>query len=196
MFFKKLLAKIPFVRNKMIQSIRIKLAEILDDFDNGAFNDIYIKALQSILKSPVIDFNEEFVLGDINPIKTFSNSSNGLVSSITRREIKKSVMVKSGFVSLSQNTRSFSRWYSNKESVEEFVGLISMYLNKQVAMMEPILVNGDKIIEVVMTPEEDEFLDSLLYRLSLIDLVTVLDFYLERQYERRKENKKRTFWKK
>ena len=181
MFFKKLLAKIPFIRKRMIKSIRVKLTEILEDFDSGAFNDIYVKALQSILKSPVIDFNEELVLGSINPIKTFSNSSAALVLSIEKKEVKKSVMMKNGSVALTQNTRSFSRWYSNKESIETFVGVISVCLEKQVMLMEPVLVNGDKVVEVVMTPDEDEFLDSLLYRLALVDLVNIIDFYLERQ---------------
>ena len=90
-------------------------------------------------------------------------------------------MVKNGSVALTQNTRSFSRWYSNKESIETFVGVLSVYLEKQVMLMEPVLVNGDKVVEVVMTPDEDEFLDSLLYRLALVDLVNIIDFYLERQ---------------
>ena len=199
MFFKKLLAKIPFIRKRMIKSIRVKLTEILEDFDSGAFNDIYVKALQSILKSPVINFNEELVLGSINPIKTFSNSSAALVLSIEKKEVKKSVMVKNGSVALTQNTRSFSRWYSNKESIETFVGVISVYLEKQVMLMEPVLVNGDKVVEVVMTPDEDEFLDSLLYRLALVDLVNIVDFYLEEQeikHDQRKENKGSSFWKK
>ena len=199
MFFKKLLAKIPFIRKRMIKSIRVKLTEILEDFDSGAFNDIYVKALQSILKSPVINFNEELVLGSINPIKTFSNSSAALVLSIEKKEVKKSVMVKNGSVALTQNTRSFSRWYSNKESIETFVGVISVYLEKQVMLMEPVLVNGDKVVEVVMTPDEDEFLDSLLYRLALVDLVNIVDFYLEEQeikHDQRKQTKGSSFWKK
>ena len=199
MFFKKLLAKIPFIRKRMIKSIRVKLTEILEDFDSGAFNDIYVKALQSILKSPVIDFNEELVLGSLNPITTFSNSSAALVLSIEKKEVKKSVMVKNGSVALTQNTRVFSRWYSNKESVETFIGTISVYLEKQVMLMEPVLVNGDKVVEVVLTPEEDEFLDSLLYRLALVDLVNIVDFYLEEQeikHDQRKQTKGSSFWKK
>lgn len=199
MFFEMLLSKIPFIRKRMIKSVRSKLAEILEDFDTGAFNDIYVKALQSILKSPVIDFNEELVLGSLNPITTFSNSSAALVLSIEKKEVKKSVMIKNGSVGTTQNTRVFSRWYSNKESIETFIGTISVYLEKQVMLMEPVLVNGDKVVEVVLTPDEDEFLDSLLYRLALVDLVNIVDFYLEEQeikHDQRKQTKGSSFWKK
>ena len=199
MFFEKLLSKIPFIRKLMIKSVRSKLAEILEDFDTGAFNDIYVKALQSILKSPVIDFNEELVLGSLNPITTFSNSSAALVLSIEKKEVKKSVMIKNGLVGATQNTRVFSRWYSNKESIKTFIGTISVYLEKQVMLMDPVLVNGDKVVEVVLTPDEDEFLDSLLYRLALVDLVNIVDFYLEEQeikHDQRKQTKGSSFWKK
>lgn len=199
MFFEMLLSKIPFIRKRMIKSVRSKLAEILEDFDTGAFNDIYVKALQSILKSPVIDFNEELVLGSLNPITTFSNSSAALVLSIEKKEVKKSVMIKNGSVGTTQNTRVFSRWYSNKESIETFIGTISVYLEKQVMLMEPVLVNGDKVVEVALTPDEDEFLDSLLYRLALVDLVNIVDFYLEEQeikHDQRKQTKGSSFWKK
>lgn len=184
MFFQKLLNKIPFFRNRQIEKIKRDLAEIQADFDEGFFNDRYIVSLHNILNSPLIDFSDHLVNKSLDEFTAYTKSSVSALKLIEKPELRKTRLEKSNIISLTQETDYFSNWYSNEESVREFISRMSSYIVAQVWLMK---VNPDyetqEKIDHLITELDNEVFDSLIYRLLLVDLLAVISFYIERKYE-------------
>lgn len=193
MFFTKLLNKIPFFRNRKIKKLKRDLAEIKVDFADGFFNDKYIISLHNILESSQIDFSDDLVATSMDHITLYTKSSVSAVKLLERAEsddnstigspLKKTSLERSSLLSLSAEEDYFTNWYSNQESVEVLIEMMKPYLQVQAwASKQPEMRYQDKINEYVNSLNP-EILDSLLYRLLLEDLVTILIFYLEKNYD-------------
>lgn len=186
MFFERLLNKIPFFRNRRIKKIKKDLAEIKMDFDDGFFNDKYINSLHNILNSSLIEFSEDLIEGTLNDIRTYTKSSLSAVKLIEKGVVKKSTLERDPTISMVETSRYFSDWYSNEDSVMEFVSLMREYVHVQV--QQQAIPDGGLAavlhVEKLTDSLNPDILDSLLYRLLLLDLVSVITFYLERKYDR------------
>lgn len=184
MFFQKLLNKIPFFRNRQIKKIKEDLVEIQRDFGEGFFNDRYIISLHNILNNSLIDFSDVLVSGTLKKFTSYTKSSMSALRLIEKPELKKSKLEKSTIISLTKDTDYFSGWYSSEESVREFVDKMSHYILAQVwmAKTEPDYETQEKIDHYI-SELDIEVLDSLIYRLLLEDLVSIISFYIESKHE-------------
>lgn len=183
MFFDKLLNKIPFFRNRRIKKIKEDLVEIKHDFTEGHFNEQYISGLHNILNSPLIDFSDDLVSSSLNDITTYTKSSMGASKLAEKPIISKATLGLSPLLSLNRSTGYFSEWYSNEDSLLEFINVMKLYLQAHTwQIASPDYQNQEKVSELInsMNPE---FLDSLLYRLLLEDLVSIITFYVESKYD-------------
>ena len=185
MFFKKWWTKFSFFRRIEIKKLRKKLNTVIENFDSGFYNDSFIIILHSILKSPVIRFNEKLITNLYKDISLYTNSSAMALKSLEKKEIRKSNLEKSKLLKIEPEERTFSYWYSNQESVELFIEQMTIWIGLYIANLSP----GETTILGVeskepLSEEVVEFLESLLFRILISDTATILDFYLESDYDR------------
>lgn len=184
MFFDKLLNKIPFFRNRKVKKIKEDLANIKRDFADGFFNRKYISSLHNILNSSLMDFSDDLVRSAINDIELYTKSSVSASKLVIAPVISKPNLTKSTLLTLSKRTCWFTEWYSNEDSLISFIELMKQYIQIDVWINDdPDLENQTKITELI-NRLDPEFLESLLYRLLLEDLVSIITFYLESKYDR------------
>ncbi|QDB70389.1 hypothetical protein CF8_0220 [Aeromonas phage CF8] len=182
---KKFLMLFSFFRKREIKKLREQLAAIKQDFTGGYFNNVYIVALHSILKSPVVSFKEELVHGSLDHIAVHSKTSMEALKSLNKLDHRLSDLTTSPSVSPNQKSKHFGDWYASEQTVTEFVLGMNYFLTKQVATFDsPLTPLGEQVIIVSMDEKEEHFLEGLLYRLLLVDVAFILDFYLESAYEK------------
>lgn len=183
MFFSKLLNKIPFFRKRNIKKIQNELAEIKSDFVDGFFNDKYIISLHNILNTGLIEFSEGLVHDTLNKITLYSKTSQSAVAFLAKGDFKKSSLERSKLVNINGETDYFSNWYSNEESVNDLISVMRRVLQIQVCQINDLDVNDHEFISEHVSEKDLEFIESLLYRLLLVDTVNLSIFYLERKYD-------------
>ncbi|QYN80115.1 hypothetical protein PQD71_gp211 [Kosakonia phage Kc263] len=184
MFLEKLLNKIPFFRKRRVAKIKKELVEIRNDFAGGFFNDKYITSLHNIVNSSLIAFSDDIVKGTINEITTYTKSSMSAVKLLEKGLLKKSELERSPLLSTARQTGYFSDWYSNEQSVLELISILKPYLQLQVWLIqEPDFRQQEMIDDAITGLINLEIYDSLLYRYLLEDLVSIISFYIETQYE-------------
>lgn len=191
MFLDKLLNKIPFFRNRRIakekreiKQMKGDLVNIRNDFAGGFFNEEFIVRLHNIVNSPLISFSEEIVSGTMYEIDLRTKSSMMALQLLNKRVYNKSQLERSPLLSMSLNRNYFSQWYSNEETLVEFIGGLKQYLTVQVWLIqnpefeEPQDMDWSEYGDI-----DPEMFETLLYRLLLEDLVNIISFYLEIQHE-------------
>lgn len=191
MFLDKLLNKIPFFRNrriakekKEIKQMKEDLVNIKNDFAGGFFNEEFIIRLHNIVNSPLISFSEEIVSGTMYELDLRTKSSMMALQLLNKRVYNKSQLERSPLISMSINRGYFSQWYSNEESLVGFISGLKQYLAAQVWLIqnpefeEPQDMDWSEYGDI-----DPEMFETLLYRLLLEDLVNIISFYLEIQYE-------------
>lgn len=183
---KKFLMLFSFFRKREIRKLRKQLDLIKDDFTGGYFNNKYIVALHNILKSPVISFKDDLGYGSLKLIQVHSKSSSEALKRLKRLESTIDTISPNPSIVSKQVTKYFSLWYSSESSVIEFFEHIQYFLGIQVTIENKDIVtgfDGNPLVRVVIDEKEEQFLESLLYRLLLVDATFILDFYLESAYE-------------
>jgi hypothetical protein len=184
MFLDKLLNKIPYFRNKRIAKIKKDLVAIKEDFANGFFNDEYLISLHNIANSPLIAFTEDIVYGTMKEITVRTKSSVSAYKLLEKKVFKKSDLERSPLISMVQNTGYFTEWYSNEESLMNFITVLKSYLAAQIWLNNNPEFELHEEVDLTEFGDIDaEMFDTLLYRLLLEDLVSIISFYLEIQYE-------------
>lgn len=183
MFFNKLLNMIPFFRKRNVKKIRKELVDIKNDFADGFFNDKYIISLHNILNSGLIEFSGDLVNSSLNKIATYSKTSQGAVTLINKGDFKKTTLERSKLININENTDFFSNWYSHEESVNELISAMRRVLQIHVCQIKNLDVNGHEFIGQYVSESDLEFIESLLYRLLLIDVTSLSIFYLESKYD-------------
>lgn len=184
MFFEKLLNKIPYFRNRRIAKMKRDLVEIGKDFADTHFNDKYVVNLHNIVNSPLISFSDDIVSRSIGKLTTYTKTSVSAVKLLESKTYKQTSIERSNLMSTNKSTIYFSEWYSNEESVLELVELLRPYLQVQAWMhSNPGYESQEQIDAAVSDLIDAELFDSLLYRYLLEDLVSIISFYLENQYE-------------
>lgn len=184
MFLQKLLNKIPYFRNREIKKIKKNLAEIREDFADGFFNEQYVIGLHNILNNPLITFSDEIVHNTLGELALRTTTSLSAIKLIDRKVYKKSVLERSPLISMTQRKDYFSNWYSNEESVVAFVETMKAFLQTQVLSFTVTDYQEQERIENVIPDHLDlDMLETLLYRLLLEDLVSIVSFYLESKYD-------------
>lgn len=191
MFLDKLLNKIPFFRNRRIakekreiKQMKDDLVNIKNDFAGGFFNEEFIIRLHNIVNSPLISFSEEIVSGTMYELDLRTKSSMMALQLLNKRVYNKSQLERSPLISMSINRGYFSQWYSNEESLVGFISGLKQYLAAQVWLIqnpefeEPQDMDWSEYGDI-----DPEMFETLLYRLLLEDLVNIISFYLEIQYE-------------
>lgn len=191
MFLDKLLNKIPFFRNRRIarekreiKQMKGDLVNIKNDFAGGFFNEEFITRLHNIVNSPLISFSEEIVSGTMHEIDLRTKSSMMALQLLNKRVYNKSQLERSPLISMSINRNYFSQWYSNEETLVEFISGLRQYLAAQVWLIqnpefeEPQDMDWSEYGDI-----DPEMFETLLYRLLLEDLVNIISFYLEIQHE-------------
>lgn len=191
MFLDKLLNKIPFFRNRRIarekreiKQMKGDLVNIKNDFAGGFFNEEFITRLHNIVNSPLISFSEEIVSGTMYEIDLRTKSSMMALQLLNKRVYNKSQLERSPLISMSINRNYFSQWYSNEETLVEFISGLRQYLAAQVWLIqnpefeEPQDMDWSEYGDI-----DPEMFETLLYRLLLEDLVNIISFYLEIQHE-------------
>lgn len=184
MFLQKLLNKIPFIRKRRVAKIKRDLVEIKNDFAAGFFNEKFISSLHNIVNSPLIAFSDEIVTGTTKQITTYTKTSVMAVRALEKPLLKKSELERSVFLSGTRQTGYFSDWYSNEESVLNLIEMLKPYLQLQAWLFkEPSFKQQELIDEAITDVINLDLYESLLYRYLLEDLVSVISFYIETQYE-------------
>lgn len=183
---KKFLMLFSFFRKREILKLKKQLDLIKDDFTGGYFNNKYIVALHNILKSPVVSFKDDLGYGSLKLIQVHSKSSSVALKKLKRLDSTIDTTSPDPSIVSKQITKYFTLWYSSEESVTEFFQYIQHFLQIQIAIEDeniPTGFDGNPLVRVVVDEKEELFLESLLYRLLLVDATFILDFYLESAYE-------------
>jgi hypothetical protein len=189
MFLDKLLNKIPFFRNRKIARMKKELDVIRAGFKEGYFEDKYIVSLHNIVKSPLNEFSDDLVNKTINKISLYTKSSVSALKLVKDTPLTKRQLEKSTIITLSQSTGYFSSWYSNEESVNDFISQMGIYLAVQVKMIEEPSDQFKGILEASINKAITDYsldidlYETLLYRFLLEDLVSIVSFYLETKYD-------------
>lgn len=184
MFLEKLLNKIPFIRKRRVAKIKKDLVEIKNDFAAGFFNEKYISSLHNIVNSPLIAFSDDIVNGTLKRITTYTKTSVKAVKALEKPVYKKSELERSLLLSSNRQTGYFSDWYSNEESVLNLIGMLKPYLQVQAWLFHnPSFDQQEQIDEAIGDTIDLDLYDTLLYRYLLEDLVSIISFYIETQYE-------------
>lgn len=167
----------------MKQNVKKALEELMFKVDRqGAFNPEDITVLHNIVKSPVIAFKEELVLGVRDDISFYTNTSVRALGALEKIDDIALNFGKHPDMKVTREERAFSRWYSNKESVSLFVNTLGSLIEQQcLCRLQTTGVNG--ILENPMTEEQEALFDSLCYRLLKFDLMEILYFYLDRDLD-------------
>lgn len=183
MFLDKLMNKIPFFRKRRINKIRKELDAIEKDFADGFFNDKYIISLHNILNTGLIKFSDTFVGDSLNKISTYSKTSQSALKLIEKGVYKKSVIERSPLISMVKETVYFTDWYSNEDSVTELLQVLLRASMINIAQNSELGIDSHLAVSDYVSEKDNVFIESLLYRLLLEDLVTITKFYLESQHE-------------
>lgn len=183
MFFDKLLNKIPFFRNRRIKKIKEQLTVIRNDFKEGHFNDVYISSLHNILNSSLVSFSDDLVRTSLGSVEMFSKSSTGAAKLVNDPIISRPTLEKSNLIGMELKKKYVSEWYSNEDSLVDFVNVMKLYLLVHTKLMNNLDIQTHNEISTVGAITEPDFLDSLLYRLLLSDLVNITTFYVESKYD-------------
>lgn len=183
MFFNKLLNMIPFFRKRNVEKIRKELVEIKNDFADGFFNDNFIISLHNILNTGLIDFSGDLVDDSLGKITTYSKTSYNAVTLINKGDFKKTTLERSKLMYMNGETNYFSNWYSHEDSVNDLISAMRRSLQIHVCQIKGLDVNSHEFIGQYVSESDLEFIESLLYRLLLIDVVSLSIFYLESKYD-------------
>lgn len=184
MFLDRLLNKIPYFRNKRIAKIKKDLVGIKDNFAAGFFYEEYVARLHNIVNSPLIAFTEDIIYGTLNKIELRTKSSISAIALLNKKVYRKDDLEKSTLITMAQHTVYFNEWYSNEESLLSFIEQLKPYIKAQVWLSKnPEFELLDEIDLSEFGEVDTEMYDTLLYRLLLEDLVSIISFYLEIQYE-------------
>lgn len=183
MFFNKLLNMIPFFRKRNIKKIRKELVDIKNDFVDGFFNDKFIISLHNILNSGLIEFSGHLVDNSLGKISTYSKTSQNAVMLINKGDFKKTTLERSKLMNMNSNTDYFSNWYSHEDSVIELISAMRRALQIHTCQIKGLDMNSHEFIGQYVSESDLELIESLLYRLLLIDVVSLSIFYLESKYD-------------
>lgn len=181
MFLTKLLNKIPYFRNRKIKKIKKELVEIKKDFEEGFFNQKYIISLHNILNTGLIKFSGENVENSVDTLTLHSKSSVSVLKLLENKVVKKSVLERSPLISMAGQHGYFTEWYSHEESVIELVNILERYIEADIWQNKELDIETAEAVGKQFEDIDPDILESLLYRLLLEDLVSILTFYLERQ---------------
>lgn len=188
--FKNWLMKFSFFRKREFQKVKDQLNAVKENFENGHFNDIFIAVLHKILKSPVVRFDEDLVLGDVRHLTTYSNTSMKLLTAFNEKEILKSNLERSKLLGMIPHTRYFQDWYSNQESIEEFIEEMKLWMSlflyrnndethgESIYQVPYAFLDSNPDLRICLSEREESFMESLTSRLLMLDLVSILEFYL------------------
>jgi hypothetical protein len=191
MFLDKLLNKIPYFRRRQaakaqqaVVDMKRDLVAIKERFNEGFFEPSNIRRLHNIVNSPLVSLTEDVIYGTMKEISLRTKSSATAVKLVESKVFKKSDLERSPFISMSRNRVYFNDWYSNKETLTRFIDLLKPYLavevwlqdNPEIELLEELDFSEFGDIDIGMY-------DTLVWRLLLEDLVSIISFYLEIQYE-------------
>lgn len=203
MFFKSLFMRFSFIRKWVKRKTKESLFNLLEKVEHqGSLEKDDITTLHSIVKASVVSFNEELILGTTDSINFYTNTSVRALKALDKKEVISINLGKSNDLSLLPGIRRFDEWYSNQESVEEFVSMMSLRLEQQV-MLNSIITKEDPTLDkwrnnlrpirdvntgcidfepmFMLTEDDEDFLQSQLYRILLLDLMGILWFYMNHQ---------------
>lgn len=184
MFFNALLNKIPFIRNRRIKKIKKDLIQIKEYFRAGYFNDQYVAVLHSIVNNPLVTFSEGFDNKFIGTLELRTKTSERALKLFNNKIYTRVSLEKSSNINMEMKTIYFSEWYSNEDSVNNFIESIKPYIALQAVLSKnPNYESQERIDQLTYGNLDMEFFDTLLYRLLLEDIVNIVSFYLEIQYE-------------
>lgn len=183
MFLDKLLNKIPFFRNRRIKKLKEQLAAIEIDFKEGHYNDVYINTLHNILNNPLVSFSEDLIRLSLGSVEMFSKSSAGAAKLVNKPIISRPTLEKSTIISLEAKHKYVSEWYSNEQSLLEFIETMKLYLLLHSKVLQQVDVRTHEELNQIGVNTNPDFLDSVLYRLLLTDLVNITTFYVESKYD-------------
>lgn len=181
MFLTRLLNKIPFFRNRKIKKMKRELVNIQNDFSEGFFNQEFVISLHNILNSGLIAFSEDLVANSVNKVTLHSKSTMSALKLLETKTVKMSSIERSPLLSVAGQTCYFTEWYSNEESVHNFITILARYVEADVWQNKDLDIETANDVAEEFQDVDPEVLESLLYRLLLKDLVSILSFYLERQ---------------
>lgn len=184
MFLNELLNKIPYFRNKRIAKIKKDLIAIKNNFSEGFFHAEFIARLHNIVNSPLIAFSEDIIHGTLKEIELRTKSSIMALKLFDKKMYTKGELERSNLLTMTQHRGYFNEWYSNEESVIKFIEGLKPYIAAQVWLNENPEIENLEEIDLSEYGEIDaEMYETLLYRFLLEDLVNIISFYLEIQYE-------------
>lgn len=178
--FEKFLMRFRFTRNWLRERVKRSLGDLITKVGHqGSFTPEDITTLHNIVKSPVVQFKEETVLGVSDDIKFFTNTSMSALSALEKKDEIGLNFGKNGDITTSAIARPFTKWYSNQISVELFVSTLAPYIERQ-TLIEQRQVDKAGNLLFPLTIDEEQFFESLIYRLLKLDMMEIVMFYLSR----------------
>lgn len=178
--FDNLLMRFRLTRRWLKRKVMNSLSELITKVDQqGSFNPEDISTLHNIVKSPVVRFNEDHVLGADDSIKFYTNTSMCALGALQKKDEPGLMFGKNVDMTTNPIERPFARWYSNRASVELFVGELGAIVERQSLLGNRIVDNSGELL-YPLTVDEELFFESLIYRLLKLDMMEIIMFYLSR----------------
>lgn len=186
MFILNLLNKIPFFFNWRLKRLRTKLGKVKKDYDDGNYNDVFALSLHKIINNALINFSDVDFKNSLTRIRLSTKSSVNALKLLDEKILSVPTLEKRNLINIEPIECYYSEWHSNDDSLNEFIEGMKYYIGVNYLLMTTIYHSQKLVLDNTIEDGELldilEFLDSLLYRLLVTDVVNILTCYLETKY--------------
>lgn len=189
MFMQKLLSRLPFgeriVKRRKERIIKRNIQVIKDlaiKIDESVYGVKDLMRLEKSLNEVPLDHSVLLLIDKSTKVSFYSTSSYNALEAVRKKCYHRESVSNSNLVNLQQSVKSFNEWWSGTESIDyllEFMGNMlkkSIYKDGQVDH-EQYLNNV-----AVVTIEEEEFLDSILFKVLFLDYISLMILIMEITY--------------
>lgn len=187
MLMQKLLSKLPFGKRIIKKKAAVKFNSSLQYIktlrvivEEGVYTIKELVELKNILDELPIDLKVLQSIDKSTKVSFYSLSSQNALEAVRKKQYYRETIANSNIVDLFLTDLPLNGWWSGEESVNFFISFMRDMLVKSINLEQPN-INCDQYNKGigVVTGEEEEFINSLLYRLLLSDFLSLITLLME-----------------
>lgn len=187
--FKTLASYIPYTKSykekmkiRRGRDLHRDLYLLKDSFDNAVNYDDVFKEFERILNNPSISLENKFIVDKTTKVSFLTTTSQNALELINDKIYDQETLKRSpALISFSQQERSYIYWESNRESILLLYSFMKDMIHKAYQLRTEI--DNREIEHKAITVEEEEFINSILFRYLCSDFIKLLIVYMEESNE-------------
>lgn len=193
---KSFLANLPVVKqiNERLKEKRIFKAlnstnKLKYKIEESVYTEKDLREFKEDFDKISIDYSMLNMINGLTKISFYSTSSQEALETIRKKHYHRETIANYKGMNLDTRSISFNSWFSSEESIKFFISFYSSMLEKNI-ILEHSARNLNTIDKkLTVSKEEENFINSILYRLLLCDFLSLLSLLLETTYETNKRQK-------